>query len=586
MRKYINAVNYNIKQLFYYEFVFKLITLLISIPGVKLVNRLVCNIYNIEYISLTNIKYITFKPIFMLIVLILLLIIALYTIFDVSSIILIINKGLDKERIDYSSIVKKSFSKTISVFKPKNLMYLVTSILFIPFIYIGLFCILFSFVDILHLFKTIMINNISLPIVIILFILYFIIIYKILYINHYYVLEDKSFLEAVKTSNKLIKGKHMIFICLRKIIPIIIVYFAIILLADLFFYIKYSTWDIIYISIAEGMILSLIVYILYYYLIKSLINDLSTISFLYYYKNKEQVSVMGDNSKVKSICKIIKRILVLILTIILIVVMYRINKGYIDYKFVYDLYYEVTAHRGASSYAPENTMAAFKKANEIGVDYIELDVHQTKDGILYVMHDNNLVRTTELNKTSQSVLWEEIMDLPIKSQFDEYQEEKIPLFEDIIVWAKENNVKLNIELKPNAKDELLPDRVIEILHKYNYTNCVIASFDTNAITKIHELDSNYEIVYLGSVIDLNYEIADYYSINYASITYDIVKEVHDRNKKIYAWTINNEPIVESMLNMGVDNIISNDPIMVKDTIVKYKNKNKANTLFNLLIYIL
>ena len=116
MRKYINAVNYNIKQLFYYEFVFKLITLLISIPGVKLVNRLVCNIYNIEYISLTNIKYITFKPIFMLIVLILLLMIALYTIFDVSSIILIINKGLDKERIDYSSIVKKSFSKTMSVF--------------------------------------------------------------------------------------------------------------------------------------------------------------------------------------------------------------------------------------------------------------------------------------------------------------------------------------------------------------------------------------------------------------------------------------------------------------------------------------
>ena len=86
--------------------------------------------------------------------------------------------------------------------------------------------------------------------------------------------------------------------------------------------------------------------------------------------------------------------------------------------------------------------------------------------------------------------------------------------------------------------------------------------------------------------DLKYiEDIDTFSVNYTSITRDLVKYLHKNNKKIYAWTVEDEDIVKSLINMGVDNIIANDPQMVKDVVNNYKNKNKTNVLLNFLIYL-
>ena len=91
---------------------------------------------------------------------------------------------------------------------------------------------------------------------------------------------------------------------------------------------------------------------------------------------------------------------------------------------------------------------------------------------------------------------------------------------------------------------------------------------------------------MGYQIDFDYDLASYYSINYSSITPDIVNEVHERGKKIFAWTVNDENIAENMLSMGVDNIISNDPKMVQDAIVKHKDKTNMTALFDFILYLL
>ena len=88
-----------------------------------------------------------------------------------------------------------------------------------------------------------------------------------------------------------------------------------------------------------------------------------------------------------------------------------VNNETIKYDFIFDYNIDITAHRGASHYAPENSMAAFRKAYEFNVPYIELDVHETKDGVLYVMHDGSLLRTTGLDQKDNKTLWSEIEPL-------------------------------------------------------------------------------------------------------------------------------------------------------------------------------
>ena len=115
---------------------------------------------------------------------------------------------------------------------------------------------------------------------------------------------------------------------------------------------------------------------------------------------------------------------------------------------------EVTAHRGASRHYPENTMAAFRGALELGADWIELDIHQSKDGQLVVMHDSSLYRTCRVRKKVWELTWEELSQLDAGSFFSrEFRGEKIPLLSDVIDFAKENHIRLNIELKPSKEEK-------------------------------------------------------------------------------------------------------------------------------------
>src|ERR1700704_3987340 len=111
----------------------------------------------------------------------------------------------------------------------------------------------------------------------------------------------------------------------------------------------------------------------------------------------------------------------------------------------------VVAHRGASAYAPENTMAAFERASQLGADAIELDVHLTADDRLVVHHDDTLDRTTTGSGYVRDQTWDEIACLSAGAWYaDSFASERVPLFEDVLAWAKEKGMPLSVELKrPN-----------------------------------------------------------------------------------------------------------------------------------------
>ena len=128
---------------------------------------------------------------------------------------------------------------------------------------------------------------------------------------------------------------------------------------------------------------------------------------------------------------------------------------------------EVTAHRGASRFFPENTMAAFQGALEAGADWIELDVHESKDGQIFVMHDKSFKRTTGVNALAWTLTYDEIAELDAGSFFSKnFEGERIPLLSEAIEFAIENDIRLNIEIKPSSGEPDLEERLVDLILDY------------------------------------------------------------------------------------------------------------------------
>ena len=184
-------------------------------------------------------------------------------------------------------------------------------------------------------------------------------------------------------------------------------------------------------------------------------------------------------------------------------------------------------HRGARAYAPENTLASFKKALEIGVDAVELDVRKTKDNQLVVIHDADVKRTTNREGLVSEFTLKEIQSLDAGSG------EKIPTLEETLDFLGKK-VKILIELKETGVEE----QVLKIVHQKGLEkNVVITSFLEEALRKVRELDKDVEtgLIYathknpVKAALDLkaNYLVALYRFMHTAN-----VEKAHQNGLKV------------------------------------------------------
>jgi glycerophosphoryl diester phosphodiesterase len=236
---------------------------------------------------------------------------------------------------------------------------------------------------------------------------------------------------------------------------------------------------------------------------------------------------------------------------------------------------EVTAHRGYSAAYPENTIPAFKGAIRVGADWAELDVQQTADGEVIVMHDSNLKRTTGLDKEVWQVTWDEIKDLDNGSWFDKkYQTVRIPTLEEVLKVCR-GKIHLNIEIKPSGHDKDLEEQVAKLLKKYHMRDtCVVSSLKYDSLRKIKEADDSIETAYITSVSYGNFtdlEYADGYSVESTLLSKSFVNKAQKAGKQIYVWTVNSEERLEKVVGMGIDNVITDDPVMAKELIYEQEH---------------
>ena len=591
----------NFKTVMGFELLFKLIVSLIIIPSTIAGFDYVMKLAGYTYLTGENIVGFLIHPYNIIFILLIIIILTFITLFDISTLIIIFDQSYHDKKITIRDAVKTSFSRLLKVFKFKNLSVSFLALFLIPFLNIGIGSSVITSIDIPKFITNYIVNNrilfVSIFILIIFLIAY---LMNIIFSFHYMILERKNYKEAKEASKRLIE-KQQIKDMFRLIFVQIFIYLIYILIVVFGIYIITLFNNILgNHKVIESILITIIwLFILVSLLIFAIMSNAvsySVLSSLFYKhkvdNNRKIVEIdyykSINNKKINKFFMGFVNIAVIILFMGGSILTYQVVSGNIDLTAPNHENIEITAHRGGSIDYPENTMIAFENAKKSNADWIELDVHQTKDLELIVIHDANFKRVGRVNKKVSELTYKEVENIDVGSYFDiEYFQERAPLLEDVIKFAKENDIKLNIELKPTGSELDFEKQVVDLIKKYNFEdNCVVASMNYEVLEKTKELDSDIKTVYvmsiaIGNIIDLS--SADIYSIEASSIKYSLVARIHNSGKKVFAWTINDEETLHKMIDLNVDNIITDDIKQAQNALTSSEEINIINELIKLIV---
>ncbi|MER5554372.1 glycerophosphodiester phosphodiesterase family protein [Streptomyces sp. NPDC002793] len=250
----------------------------------------------------------------------------------------------------------------------------------------------------------------------------------------------------------------------------------------------------------------------------------------------------------------------------------------------------VYAHRGASAYAPENTLAAVDAADDLGITWVENDVQLTKDGVLVVVHDTTLSRTTDVEEVfPDRAPWAvkdftaaEIAKLDAGSWFGAgFEGARVPTLTQYLHRVERNRQKLLLEIKSPATYPGIEKETLRVLRAEGWldrghvkSKLIIQSFGAESVKTVHAQRPDVVTGFLGTpaVADLPSYAAftDQINPSYTTISADYVaavqklKGVHGKPLKVNTWTVNDPAKAAEVAGFGVDGIITNNPDTVRD----------------------
>ncbi len=247
----------------------------------------------------------------------------------------------------------------------------------------------------------------------------------------------------------------------------------------------------------------------------------------------------------------------------------------IDMLTQYDVF--VIAHRGASEQFPENTLAAFQAAIEMGADSIELDVTLSKDGTVVVIHDDFVDRTTDGSGNVADLTLAELKALDAGSWFGpDHAGEQIPTLQEAMDLTK-NRIRLDIELKGESKSPTpLEGAVAELIERNEMEDqVVVSSFNPLALFYFHRANSRIAIALLYQE-KLAVHLRDRWFAPLTHpdglrpgrrmVTEEHVRQLKDRGHEVVTWTVNDPDEMKKMMALGVDGIITNRPDVLRSIV--------------------
>jgi glycerophosphoryl diester phosphodiesterase len=233
----------------------------------------------------------------------------------------------------------------------------------------------------------------------------------------------------------------------------------------------------------------------------------------------------------------------------------------------------VVGHRGAMGHCPENTMASFQRALELGADWIELDVHLTRDGALAVIHDESVDRTTDGHGLVKDHTLAELQRLDAGSWFGlEYAGQRIPTLDQVLDWARQNATVVDIEIKNVPMFYAgIEDAVVKALKRTSMTEQVIVtSFDHCAVKRVKALDGCIAtgVLYAGRPVDGGVGLAraadaDAVLPQHAAVPAEDVEAAHAAGLVVAPWATSNPEDLRRLVTAGVDAIGTDHPDVLR-----------------------
>lgn len=244
------------------------------------------------------------------------------------------------------------------------------------------------------------------------------------------------------------------------------------------------------------------------------------------------------------------------------------------------------AHRGASAFAPEHTMIAYEIALQEDVDYIEIDLQMTKDGVLVAMHDENVDRTTDGTGFVKEFTLEELKKLNAGKWFNEaypglanreFDQVQVPTLEEIFSHFGDD-VNYYIELKSPRIYKGMEEKVVTLLKKYNLIQdgydlpkVILESFNEDSLTKLHSLEPKLPLIQLFSFKEKavlshsDYERLRAYAsgigLNIKSVDQDIIQEAQLNGLQVHLFSIKNEMDMKKAIQLHANGIFLDDPTL-------------------------
>jgi glycerophosphoryl diester phosphodiesterase len=226
----------------------------------------------------------------------------------------------------------------------------------------------------------------------------------------------------------------------------------------------------------------------------------------------------------------------------------------------------IIAHRGASGHAPENTQAAFERAVQLGAGFIETDLHLTRDAQFVAIHDAALERTTNGRGSVRDFTLAELRRLDAGKWFDrEYMGQRIPTLDEVLEFARKNDVIFYLEVKYDAAWGMHHSLVAALQKAENAARTIVISFDQTTLAALRRVDASIMMGFLADEPGTDY-VKDALELGArqlcpqaALVTQELVERAHGADLQVATWTVDDAEEMRRVIATGVDGIMTNFP---------------------------
>ena len=246
---------------------------------------------------------------------------------------------------------------------------------------------------------------------------------------------------------------------------------------------------------------------------------------------------------------------------------------------------EIIAHRGAAGARPENTLASVRKAIEDKADWIEIDVQETADGEVVVIHDSDFMKLAGRELKIWDATVQDLAQIDVGSWFDPaYASERTPTLAQVLDIAR-NRAKILVELKYYGHDVDLEARTVTVIERADMADQVaLMSLKYPAIQKVRAIRPSWRTGVLAATAigDLTRLEGDFVAVGAGTVGPRLVSNAKAAGKDLYVWTVNEPLEMSSMISMGVDGIITDEPAIAKQVLAERASMSSAQRLLLLL----